>query len=212
MKRDELTANALRLIREQEGIDQPFEWPGGDSGVTIGYGYDLGYEEHLAEDCGGLLSEETIRRLATAKGKRGADALAATRSFRDIRIGIDAAEKVFVRRSVPRYLALCRSAMPGFDELPPDVQGALFSLIYNRGAGMKDINPSKQDRREMREIRDAVAQYAHSRDTEQLHRVAGQLRSMERLWRGKGLDGLIARREAEARLVESAIPTQTEVR
>jgi len=32
-----------------------------------------------------------------------------------------------------------------------------------------------------------------------------QLRSMKRLWVGKGLGGLIARREREAQLVESAL-------
>ena len=35
--------------------------------------------------------------------------------------------------------------------------------------------------------------------------IASQLRSMKRLWQGKGLDGLITRREAEAKLVESCI-------
>ena len=34
--------------------------------------------------------------------------------------------------------------------------------------------------------------------------IAKQLRAMKRLWVGKGLDGLIARREAEARLVEQS--------
>jgi len=50
----------------------------------------------------------------------------------------------------------------------------------------------------MRAIRDAVA-------VDDLQDIANQLRSMKRLWEGKGLDGLIKRREDEAELVESSI-------
>jgi GH24 family phage-related lysozyme (muramidase) len=58
--------------------------------------------------------------------------------------------------------------------------------------------PGEDRRREMRAIRDAVAD-------EDLQEIADQLRSMKRLWEGKNLDGLLTRREAEAQLVESAI-------
>jgi GH24 family phage-related lysozyme (muramidase) len=55
------------------------------------------------------------------------------------------------------------------------------------------------DRRtEMRAIRDAVAQG-------DLAEIANQLRVMKRLWIGKGLDGLLKRRDAEADLVASTI-------
>jgi GH24 family phage-related lysozyme (muramidase) len=53
-------------------------------------------------------------------------------------------------------------------------------------------------RREMRAVRDAVA-------NGDLQEIANQLRSMKRIWEGKGLDGLLRRRDAEADLVESAI-------
>jgi hypothetical protein len=33
--------------------------------------------------------------------------------------------------------------------------------------------------------------------------LAKEFRKMKRIWKGKGLDGLIERREAEAKLVES---------
>ena len=39
----------------------------------------------------------------------------------------------------------------------------------------------------------------------ELARIARELRAMKRIWEGKGLNGLITRREREARLVESAI-------
>ena len=34
---------ALKLIIDFEGINQPGKWPGAQSGITLGYGYDLGY-------------------------------------------------------------------------------------------------------------------------------------------------------------------------
>jgi hypothetical protein len=58
--------------------------------------------------------------------------------------------------------------------------------------------PGTDDRREMRAIRDLVPQA-------NLAGIATELRSMQRLWIGKKLDGLLARREAEAALVESCI-------
>src|SRR5262249_40302876 len=92
------------------------------------------------------------------------------------------------------------AAFPGVDALPADAQGALVSLIYNRGPRMTDRDPKVQDRREMRAIRDAVL-------AGDLKTIAAQLRSMKRLWEGKGLGGLLKRRDAEADLVESCIAT-----
>jgi len=53
-------------------------------------------------------------------------------------------------------------------------------------------------RLEMRAIRDVVPQ-------KNLPEIAALLRSMKRLWVGKGLDGLLKRREAEAKLVEGCV-------
>ena len=33
---------AIEFIIDEEGMDQPWKFPGGDSGVTLGHGYDLG--------------------------------------------------------------------------------------------------------------------------------------------------------------------------
>ena len=38
-----------------------------------------------------------------------------------------------------------------------------------------------------------------------LQEIADQIRAMKRLWVGKGVDGLLKRRDAEADLVESSI-------
>jgi len=62
---------------------------------------------------------------------------------------------------------------------------------------MVDNSPEDR-RREMRAIRAAAA-------AGDLAEIAAQLRAMKRLWEGKGLGGLITRREEEAQLVESAM-------
>ena len=103
------------------------------------------------------------------------------------------AKQVFLERSVPKYQAQTQQAFPGVDALPADAQGALFSLVYNRGTSMNG-----DSRKEMRAIRDAVP-------NGDLQEIANQLRAMKRLWVNKGLDGLLKRRDAEADLVESCI-------
>jgi hypothetical protein len=37
---------AIEFIIDEEGMDQPWKFPGGDSGVTLGHGYDLGRERN----------------------------------------------------------------------------------------------------------------------------------------------------------------------
>jgi GH24 family phage-related lysozyme (muramidase) len=89
-------------------------------------------------------------------------------------------------------------AFPGVEHFPGKVQGALMSLVFNRGTSVKG-----ERRTEMKTIQDLVK--PGRPDAQTLRQIAGALREMKRLWVNKGLDGLIARREAEARLVESAI-------
>jgi GH24 family phage-related lysozyme (muramidase) len=186
---------ALALILDAEGLDQPSQWPGGSSGITIGVGYDLGFvtPEQFEEDWSPFLSSDEIGRLKDAIGLSGDAARQRAGEFRDIKIKRADAEQVFKEQTLPLFSQRTEDAFPGVDQLPPNAQGALVSLVFNRGGGMDGDR-----RREMRAIRDAVA-------AGDLQEIANQLRSMKRLWEGKGLDGLLRRRDAEADLVESAI-------
>jgi GH24 family phage-related lysozyme (muramidase) len=190
-----ITEKAKQLILEFEGTDQPGRWPGGSSGVTIGIGYDLGYVtvDQFESDWGPYLSGDALQRLKSAIGKTGISAKNRAPQFSDIKIKSQDANSVFINRTLPLHALRTEQAFPGVTELPGDAQGALLSLAYNRGTSMEG-----ERRSEMRAIRDAVPK-------KDLQEIANQLRSMKRLWVGKGLDGLIRRREAEARLVESCI-------
>ncbi|MCB1611085.1 MAG: DUF2778 domain-containing protein [Xanthomonadales bacterium] len=200
----ELHPDAQALILEHEGVNQPGKWPGGRSGITIGYGYDLGYrtrdqfesawQPHLATD--------ELQRLSVAIGRIGPDAQALALSLKSIRISQSASLAVFVEVMIDAAWSDTLRAFPKARRLPSRAQGALLSLVLNRGASLVD-KPGDDRRREMREIR--VLCDADMDAADRLRGIAAQLRSMKRIWQGQGLGGLLRRREDEARLVERAI-------
>lgn len=191
-----ISDKAKKLILSHEGLNQPSKWPGGASGITIGIGYDLGYEggEEFKEDWSPYLTAEEIEKLSTAIGVKEKNAKSIANQFSDIIIKRADAEKVFTEKSLPKYEEQTRDAFPGFDDLPLDAQGALVSLVFNRGPSIVGDR-----RREMRAIKKMVPE-------KDLQGIGDQIRSMKRLWEGQGLDGLLRRRDEEADLVESCIP------
>jgi peptidoglycan hydrolase-like protein with peptidoglycan-binding domain len=175
-------------------------YPGGDSGITIGVGYDLRFEAaHFAADWGDRLDGDSHAALVPWLGRQGsAEAVAA---LGRLRIAWAAAWFVFTRRSLPAYVAEARAAFPNFDALPLLSRGALVSLAYNRGTAMQDgsgvQDGSTGDRRlEMRQIRDALA--AGRPD-----QVPAALLAMQRLW--PTLRGLRDRRAREAALFQEGL-------
>jgi GH24 family phage-related lysozyme (muramidase) len=85
---------------------------------------------------------------------------------------------------------------PGAHLLKVGAQVALISLLYNRGASLVRREDDILDRRwEMRELVIAVVNQDYIS-------MARLFRSMKRLWVNRGLDGLVTRREKEAKLIE----------
>ncbi|MCB1699975.1 MAG: hypothetical protein H6985_12930 [Pseudomonadales bacterium] len=168
-------------------------WPGGASGVTIGIGYDLGYcsEAQMRRDWQGKILDGDVEALKQVCRLKGADAKAKVglKSIHEVTVSLAGAKEVFYQSSLPAYADKCMAAYPGVCGLPPDAQAALLSLVYNRGTAK-----SGSSRREMKAIEPLV-------EHGDLEAIAAEIVGMKRLWEGKGLDGLLARRDHEAALV-----------
>lgn len=182
-----------RQLYEKKYIEP--EWPKGASGVTIGIGYDVGYytAEELRRHWDGLIDEADIAKLIRAVGVKGASAGAIVSQFRGIRVPWDAAIAAYERSTMPKYGRLALRAFPNALDLKGHSFGALFSLVFNRGAAMDG-----ERRKEMRNIRDACGEG-------RFDDVPQEIRDMCRLWAGQGLSGLVKRRKAEAVLFERGL-------
>jgi GH24 family phage-related lysozyme (muramidase) len=190
----ELTQAGHELILSFEGFDARPAWPQGASGVTIGWGYDLGYYSRavIVGDWHELRND-WLERLSAQSGVTGRKAKDRIAQLRDILIERDIGTRVFDNVDVAREFANCKRAFPGFIDLRPNAQAALISLTFNRGTSMIGNN-----RREMRAIRDLVPRKDYGG-------MATQLRLMIRVWYGTPIvRGMKNRRLAEAQLMEEA--------
>lgn len=169
-------------------------WPGGASGVTIGVGYDLGYNRdyQIRRDWQPYVNDKQLKQLESVSGIKGNDAKRALKKVGGIRISYEAAAEVFSKSTLPRYAKSALKTYEGLDKLFPDAQAAILSLVYNRGTRL-----SGSRRREMKAIQPLVAKQDYQGITEQLLAMKG-------LWQDTNLLGLLKRREDEAKLVAKA--------
>lgn len=173
------------------------ERPGGQSGITVGIGYDCGYSSAaiLRSDWSGRIPNAMVETLCTVAGLKGQAAqhrLVSVRNKVDVPWG--AALDVFSNVSIPKYLRSCH-VLPNFDELSPDCKGVLLSLVYNRGASFLQAGSRYT---EMRNIRALMA-------ARRFAAIPAELRRMKRLWTTPSVRGVAIRREQEARLFERGL-------
>lgn len=176
-------------------------WPGEQSGVTIGVGYDLGYvnKAEFSEDWKDL-PKETFDRLYKVVGIKGYNAKNLIRGLKDISIPWDLSLKVFNNKTVNKFYNLTRQTFPNFDNLPEDAKGGLVSLVFNRGAALEGDR-----RREMKLIRDGM-KLVSNYDQKALTFIANQIKNMKRIWIGGSIEkGMSRRRDAEAKLIEDSL-------
>lgn len=195
-----LSDAGLELLLEHEvGGGKPYydkflsvpTWPGFESGITIGIGYDLGYATKTAfKTHWSALDEEIFERLKKSLGVKGLNARPFVSAFKDIKIEWDLALEVFKTHTCAQHTLNMLRFIPSAVDLPPDAQAALFSLVFNRGTSTKG------------ERRVEMAQIAHVISVGQPEKVPFLIRQMKRLW-PQG-SGLVRRREDEAKLWEQA--------
>ena len=167
--------------------------PGGASGITCGIGYDVGYvtKDYLKEDWTGYISDDDIRALSIACGVTGTAALPLKQKLSQIKIPYAVAEKQFLERALPFYVAATLGKLPPpASELSDSSLGALVSLVYNRGPSFR----LPGDRyAEMRQISKLIAR-------RQFAEIPAQLSGMAHLWTTPDVIGVARRRKLEALL------------
>lgn len=179
------------------------ELPGEQSGITVGIGYDLGYNtrEDIARDWAGKVPPGVISAMQSVAGLTKQTAAARLDSVKHITIPWDAAIAVFKEVSVPKFEAAVLEKCPGSEQLPAGCFGVLTSLAFNRGPSFKKSRGTNDriDRyREMRNIRACIM-------SGQLERVPNEIRSMKRLWSINKSPGLHRRRDEEADLWQASL-------
>lgn len=171
--------------------------PGGHAGVTIGLGYDIGYNtsSEFMDLWSKHLPPDELQRLQYFSGLKGSEdgfmSWALTHVLADIEIPLSAALVTF-EEALTRFGRRTLCAFPNSLELHPHSFGALLSLVYNRGPSLQG-----ERRLEMRNIRDHMA-------ARQFEKIPNELRAMKRLWPAS-LAGLHKRRDAEAELFERGL-------
>jgi GH24 family phage-related lysozyme (muramidase) len=171
-------------------------WPGGASGMTLAIGIDCGY--YTPTELASIfkfLPQNQLDAVKGATGKTGQAGKEYTAKVKSLNITVtwDQAINIFQTYTWSKFANLAEKAFPGLDQLCDNTYGALVSLVFNRGSSL-----TGDSRLEMRNIKVLVPKRDYKG-------IAAEIRKMKRLWVGKGLDGLLERREAEAKLVETCI-------
>ncbi|XTZ39142.1 pesticin C-terminus-like muramidase [Salmonella enterica] len=194
-----ISKKSADLILKAEGYQKSPYVPKGSSasGVTVGYGYDLGQQtiSKMKLMLSDYFTSSQIARLEKAIGLTGSDALAIIPSLSDINISKEDAVSLAMKMK-SKYAQIVVDTYPEVLATHPHCQGAMLSLVINRGTSFN--KPNVESRVEMKNIHDDFV-------SGNLNDIPNQFRSMKRLWVGKGLDGLITRREDEAKLFEEGL-------
>jgi hypothetical protein len=171
-----------------------FTWPGGASGPTIAIGVDCAYYSKTElQGIFSFLPTEQIEKIQRASGKTGLSGkeYALTLKASGIIVNWEQALTIFENLTWPKFTKLAEKTFPGLKELKPDAYGSIVSIVFNRGTSLVGSS-----RKEMVNIKNLIPDKNYKK-------IAEEVRSMKRLWVGKGLDGLLERRESEAKLIES---------
>lgn len=169
-------------------------WPGGQSGVTIGIGYDLGMTSRvqIRNDWSAHLNDSDVDLLLVTQGVTGDGASKLIKGLSGVVIPFDVASAVFYQSTLPMFAAKTSQTFGRTQALPADAQGMLLSLVYNRGTRL--TGPARTEM--------AVIKQLLEGDNPDIDAIADQFESMVRLW--PDLKGLRDRRMREAKIVRGA--------
>lgn len=193
-----LSSKGIRAIINWETggesyYDKHPQWPGAESGVTIGVGWDLGHTSatETSRAWSSHLPASTLALLVSVSGHIGVGATHVLPHVKHLVIPWDAALSVFENVTLPAWYMRTLRIYPQMLDLPGDCAAALVSLVFNRGTSL-----SGERRREMSNIQALLR-------TGNLKEIPKQFREMERLW--PNVKGLRRRRNEEADLFEGGL-------
>jgi hypothetical protein len=193
-----LSSKGIRAIINWETggesyYDKNPEWPGEQSGITIGVGWDLGHTSatDTSRAWAPHLNAATLSLLISVSGRKGEAAKEVLPHVRHLVVPWMSALAVFENVTIPVWYMKTLRIYPQVVDLPGDCAAALVSLCFNRGTSL-----SGERRREMSNIQALLR-------TGNLKEIPKQLREMKRLW--PKTEGLRRRRDEEAELFESGL-------
>lgn len=175
------------------------QWPGYSSGVTIGFGYDLGYhtKQQIRDDWEGVASPKEIHAMLQVQGTTGSSARYRASAIRSqVHIDWHESQQVFETVTIPRWCDITAKAYRiERGQLHPHAAGALVGNTFNRGPGMSKTGK----KREKWLIREAISR----RD----YRIIPDLfRAQRKYWpKSSGPNGLQQRRSEEAELFQMGL-------
>ena len=181
----------LDWVHEEEGHRGRPYWPGGESGITLDPGVDLGHASPgLVEELFGPIVDsaqmEALRGVFGIQGEPANTALKASPVIQGIRISSDQALEM-MPNAAKTYWDSIRRRFDSLvrDDTPPSVQTVLLSLAYNRGAGNSGLEVLRQPL-----------------ESKKWSEVAGTIGAMQQ---DHSLEGIRTRRQQEGLLVEAEI-------
>lgn len=187
--------------------------PPGDSGVTVGIGFDCGYnsKQAIQKAWGGKVNGNILAFLISSSGFKGDAARKLIKpNTTSFRIDFEIAKQVFYETSLPIFVKNTLTSYPNLPKLNPTCAAIIVGLVYNRGASLVDSSPlavRRKARLEMRQLQQAVNELDYNK-------IANCFSKMKRLWDGvpefagdneKRIEGLVKRREDEAKEIINTI-------
>jgi hypothetical protein len=200
-----------RAFYEQVIKQRPI-WPKEASGITIGFGYDLGYvglEEYRSDWAHVIatLTDAQKRAMEACIGFHSGKDSAATMqdllgTVKNTVFSWDASQIVFKAKTLPKFALLTEQALPNCKLLNGDCFGVLVSLTFNRGPSysiQQKPTDAKDRYREMRNIKADMT-------TKSFVDIPKELKDMIRIWVGTAVEtGLRRRRLDEANLFAAGL-------
>ncbi len=174
----------LEMLRRFEGHQGRPYWPGGESGVTLDPGVDLGYiDPEIVRRVYGPAVYDVVLPVLGLRGRSAKHALQSTSALKRLEITPEQAERSRPRVASPYWVQIS-TRFAALRQAPAPVQEALLSLAYNRGPHNRHL--------------ESLLAPIVAGDWPRLADLVGQMQQQHRL------PGIRRRRQAEAELIRTA--------